>query len=746
MEYIIVFVISYFIYRKLKEKNKREKQKLSQPSASKSKNIIPSIASHQEEEFASFYLYRTNEHQTKKSKNRSPGVWLPLDKRVKIKGRQLEKGLIYYGGALNGLIRHNIEPSLVDEKRDAYLPTSFVSNKPIYEDSTLGYWPSYANLSPQCRGVYLDWLASDRSHSEMPIGYIFIYFYGLERYFLENAAQKSIKHEEVTILYQEVLRLHEIYNKNPSFSSYSAALLEYMYLCYPQVIDPKTLPADTTSMLFKVELARKVIEEKPIPAELALLWLKNTAEYTFKVPARRCHNEFQKLFVIRYKEKFAEGIKVKPNKKKLQLTYHSASSTNPSESLTIDGLCDPTSLKAPINKLIPIADSCTEELNAYSRYMARQESKADDVDALMLLPDILIDSKSSAMINTFQDWVHEKIQNNQGLVSVQDFWAYMAKDMPERWGKKENNLMIQFSAKAGFGLAPDFRYHPDKMKKDGKLVLYSLVPEASFEPSQEFKRVCTSIKLGSIIAHADGNLDPSEVRYLSSLIDDNDHIFPLEKISLNAYLTWNLHTEVSLNGLKTQLKDLNRQEIKALRHLIVSVALADGYADKEEIKKLEKLYTSLGLEKTLVSSDIHHLTSNKEGNISTSKAADDTTFSLDTAKIASYEDETSHVQAMLQNVFYSQNQLEEELANSSQKTNASTHLDKQHHGFYSQLIEKEKWLRDDAIILCQEHNLMLDGAIETINDWAFDIVDAPMLEDEGSHIYVDFEIVEELRY
>ncbi|WP_244956448.1 TerB N-terminal domain-containing protein [Enterobacter kobei] len=29
----------------------------------------------------------------------------------------------------------------------------------------LGYWPSFATLSPRCRGAYLNWLASDRNNT-----------------------------------------------------------------------------------------------------------------------------------------------------------------------------------------------------------------------------------------------------------------------------------------------------------------------------------------------------------------------------------------------------------------------------------------------------------------------------------------------------------------------------------------------------------------------------------------------------
>ncbi|MCL0859905.1 TerB N-terminal domain-containing protein, partial [Klebsiella pneumoniae] len=34
------------------------------------------------------------------------------------------------------------------------------------------YWPSFSSLSPEARGAYVSWLASDRSDPSCPIGYV----------------------------------------------------------------------------------------------------------------------------------------------------------------------------------------------------------------------------------------------------------------------------------------------------------------------------------------------------------------------------------------------------------------------------------------------------------------------------------------------------------------------------------------------------------------------------------------------
>ncbi|MDT9702706.1 TerB N-terminal domain-containing protein, partial [Streptomyces sp. P17] len=44
-----------------------------------------------------------------------------------------------------------------------------------------GYWPSYSEITPRARRAYLSWLADGRRDPEADIGYVFLFFYGLER-------------------------------------------------------------------------------------------------------------------------------------------------------------------------------------------------------------------------------------------------------------------------------------------------------------------------------------------------------------------------------------------------------------------------------------------------------------------------------------------------------------------------------------------------------------------------------------
>ncbi len=101
-----------------------------------------------------------------------------------------------------------IEPSAIDLR----LPIASASE---YQPK-LGYYPSYEQLSPEGRLTYLNWLKNITE--AIDIGYVFIFYYGLERHLLFGDSQSALK---------VICTLRE-YHTNHSFLAYSAdAILIY---------------------------------------------------------------------------------------------------------------------------------------------------------------------------------------------------------------------------------------------------------------------------------------------------------------------------------------------------------------------------------------------------------------------------------------------------------------------------------------------------------------------------------------
>lgn len=764
MEFIIGLFVIYLVYRLFKgnskpsahnpspkrtpqpfsEKTKAPKSKTSSPSiAVASSSISVSSTSNNDDDFATFTIHTSFDQEPEKTTNKQKGRWISEDEQLSINGRQLTKGFFYFGGVMNSLDGYGIEPSLVDDKRPASSPSV---DSEIYTDESLGYWPTYASLSKGCRGAYLDWLASDRSNPNTPIGYVFIYFYGFERRVIENKSNNQITNEEYIAIFEEVLRLNSVFNANRSFRGYSANFLELMALQRPTLLEDRLadIPETNNALSFKVNLATTIANGNPVTAPLALEWLKNTFEYSLKTPARRCEEEFSQLFQIKFSDKFGEGISVKPNKTKLRLSYHAASNGVHGVDLELGDLPDPSILKGPIKKLIPIAEQCTEELNSYSRYLGKADTSRSDIAALMLLPKELANEANSPVIETFKSWANQIISSNDGLTTVKDFWTHTGTPLPKAFNKKENELVANLAAKAEIGIAPDQRFHHAKLKIDDNIVLFSPGHGEFFEPSSAFNQVSLAIRLGAMVATIDGTVDQHEKIALQTLINHDDKLSPSEKNSLNAYLTWRLNAPLNNTGLKARIEKLGVPQVEFLKRFMLSIALADGKIDASEIKQIEKLYTSLGLDKSLVTSDIHAFASSKQPISATSKDAsiDKSTFQLDEGILAIHESDTNDAKSMLESIFAVDEEVELEVRPTADVNEEG--LDSPYKELFETLIAKESWPRKEVHELCSKLNIMVDGALETINDWAYDKVDAPVLDDDGD-IYVDLEIVEELK-
>lgn len=100
------------------------------------------------------------------------------------------------------------EPSLMSTKMPINLNVD-----PECVDA-LPYFPTYAGLSPEQRGVYWKFL-SNPYVGGFEIGYIFILYYGLERHLLEGDYKAA---------FDVILKLRDVYD-NASFQSYSACAI-----------------------------------------------------------------------------------------------------------------------------------------------------------------------------------------------------------------------------------------------------------------------------------------------------------------------------------------------------------------------------------------------------------------------------------------------------------------------------------------------------------------------------------------
>jgi hypothetical protein len=109
---------------------------------------------------------------------------------------------------------------------------------------------------------------------------------------------------------------------------------------------------------------------------------------------------------------------------------------------------------------------------------------------------------------------------------------------------------------------------------------------------------------------------------------------------------------------------------------------------------------------------------------------------LDWAKLAQIQEDSKAATAFLAGIFDEEERFVSPIVTPDEQSDATqaaaifANLDTQHAAFASDLVSRDEWSRDELVHLANQHDVMLDGALETINEVAFDEHDLPLVEGE----------------
>lgn len=217
--------------------------------------------------------------------------WKPADSAVRVDSYEVG-GMVYLGAGLASAGGFGVEPALINPK--------LLVASDVEECSTrrLSYWPSYGESSPDARAAYLRWLSTGRKDPQADIGYVFLYFYGLERRALHDAKSSAAAKAELPAIEREVERLLGIYD-NRSFHGYAGMFLDVLRISRTSdklyLAAPPELRGRYLSFSHRLGLAQCAADEGPLPPEWAYIWLLGDPSTRLRTPAQRCPDEFNVL-------------------------------------------------------------------------------------------------------------------------------------------------------------------------------------------------------------------------------------------------------------------------------------------------------------------------------------------------------------------------------------------------------------------------------------------------------------------
>jgi uncharacterized tellurite resistance protein B-like protein len=692
-------------------------------------------------------------------------------------------------------------------------------DRPDVEGKQMPYSTSYSQMPPACRAAYLDWLSTGRCKPDIYIGYIWLFFYGLERRVFHdllsvNFQTQESKRQELDQIVAEVERLNQIYGGNSLSGGIRYKVETFLDIC--QVIQSTDLsetidPLKAKSLVLQVGLGQLVEKSKPIPADWALAWYSRLSGFALPLAASRCVDEFQALFRLRYAQKYGDGMKLKSGKSRLTTIYYPASQSFWSRAVTvpIGNLPDVTRFVAKARKIGEVIEACRTELEPLSRFLGRNPDSRNTHSAIALLPADLLSTHGGDLVQRLQQWLNQLFPDPEQQVCVvlgKDLLQQWTGTNPEKLTKAEATGLSKILELLGYGIEPDLRFGGAAPTLKNRAALFRLSQANPVALSEAYFQATLLGHLAIVVAS--GNESPSlpEQQFLESYLKEME-LEAGEQARLTAHLQWLLHDKPTLRSLKARVEPIEPSQRRAIAQLIVRVAAADGQINPQEVQTLEKAYTLLELDSQTLYSDIHDLSTASRAPartpatepITVRKASPTPGYTipsqpskqkseglaLDMALVQSKLVESQEISNLLADIFVDEDSPVPSKAASRRQSQAvqqsqakpaqekavrakgaqakrsskkSSHpspavqeiagkeiagLDAPHSALLLALAQQPVWQRPELEAIATSLHLMLDGALEVINDVAFDRLDEAVVEGHDS-IEVNVDVLREL--
>lgn len=677
------------------------------------------------------------------------GSWVAPGQSVTVAGVTIPNGMVYLGTKLATPSGSN-DPCLID-------PSKAVAREGDYTTRQMGYWPSYSEISAGARRAYLNWLAGGRQDPEADIGYVFLFFYGLERRAILDAAKDDEARADWPAIAAELRRLLIIYGpKSGSFRGYAGSLLDWVALAeHPARLYEIPVPSFPRTyelpLYVRLALGQAAVDGAPVPNHLALAWARLEPNIHLRTPATRCADEFERLFAAKYAEACGAGMVLPRNRTKLKLVYRPASAGfrgYEELKLTFRDTPDVTVLTAPIAKLQGIVEAATKPLESFSRLIGKSPDSKSSLESLLLLPAPLWPDSAQNALQAI------RVRMGQGMVAM-EFQALLSELGAKTAFTKDKTVSLARALEsANIGLEPDVLSGAKAPKPEEQVVLFALPPsDQQPRASGPYLAAALTLQLASAVASADGEFGIREISHLRETILSWKHLTPNQTGRLLAHLRLLMQAPASLTALKKKFEPLDLSTRETIAAFMSTVAQSDGEVSPAEVKMLEKVYKALGVDAKKVFSDVHAVAAGTKPTAATVAKVEESGFKLDPARIAELQKDTEKVSALLANIFAETDEpaataiaepVEPEVdAETAQAPKGLLGLDDGHSALARMMLSRPQWSREELLDVAADLDLMLDGALEHINEAAFDTHDMALFEGDDP-VTVNAEILKKV--
>jgi hypothetical protein len=222
--------------------------------------------------------------------------------------------------------------------------------------------------------------------------------------------------------------------------------------------------------------------------------------------------------------------------------------------------------------------------------------------------------------------------------------------------------------------------------------------------------------------------------------------------------------------LRRRLSALPSERKSDAGRFLISIAAVDGEITADEVRKLESLFRDLGLDPAEIYSGLHQaattIPATRPAEVDepvslrtlgtaaprvplrgpeTKPVSTRTSFALDPALLAAKRADSARAAAQLAEIFADEESADDLAAPPAADSDilSIAGLDGIHSRLFRLLVEQDSWSRAEVERMAADLDLLPDGALDVLNEAAFDTTDGPLWEGNDP-IVIDLHTAKEM--
>lgn len=502
--------------------------------------------------------------------------------------------------------------------------------------------------------------------------------------------------------------------------------------------------------------------KRPIPVRIAQKIIRNDPRAPDARIADRHDAMFDELFSARFAAAFPEGIQLRVAKRDRRLDFRP---TNPTvhkwylsssewSQKQIPNVLRVSSQFAP---LIAVFSACVEELREFDKHHKNAGASRMTSAMYEALPVELRRYDHPEYERWHRLWQSGDVDEGVLVLPISKLAGVKGYAKRPSLTRKQCLEILATADAIGLRIEPDMRSTGGYYDWDQWVGLFHRRGEPTDQGN--YRTASAMMRLATMVIQCEGAADRETLRHVCKQITDRFELSLDSAKRLDALCqVLIMAPRQSMRISAKSLQHLSEGERKKIGEYIVMLVAADRHISSDELTAIRKACRTLGLQPNEVEKLVHL------NEKSAADAARSHEFSLDPAVIAQTMEETREVSRILLALAVEEpgsaelddsplerrdeslQDFTHENANDRSRPLASStgfHADsgpssespvpeipgedqpfaglpQRYWDFLTALVRQDEWPRDGLRNLAKEHKIMLDGAIETINDWACD--------------------------